>query len=180
MTVEETGFSGLLIVRPKVFEDDRGYFFETYKKQAFDERGLKIEIVQSNISRSDCGVVRGLHYQNPPFAQGKLVRVLRGRALDVAVDIRKDSPTYGKHFTLELSEENKCALWVPPGFAHGFRTLEDNTLFFYDCTGTYNKEAEGSILWNDPALGIDWGITDPVLSQRDADAPILAECNSLF
>jgi len=180
MQIEETGFSGLLIIRPKVFEDDRGYFFETYKKQAFDELGLKLEIVQSNISRSDSGVVRGLHYQNPPFAQGKLVRVLRGRALDVAVDIRRDSPTFGKHFAIELSEENKCALWVPPGFAHGFRTLEDNTLFFYDCTGTYNKEAEGSILWNDPALGIDWGITDPVLSQRDADAPILAECNSLF
>jgi len=180
MQIEETGISGLLIIRPKVFEDDRGYFFETYKKQAFDELGLKIEIVQSNISRSDSGVVRGLHYQNPPFAQGKLVRVLRGRALDVAVDIRRDSPTYGEHFTFELSEENKCALWVPPGFAHGFRTLEDNTLFFYDCTGTYNKEAEGSILWNDPALGIDWGITDPILSERDAKAPVLAHSNSLF
>lgn len=180
MEIEKTGFSGLLIIRPKVFEDDRGYFFETYKKQAFDELGLKLEIVQSNISRSDSDVVRGLHYQNPPFAQGKLVRVLRGRALDVAVDIRRDSPTYGKHFTFELSEENKCALWVPPGFAHGFRTLEDNTLFFYDCTGTYNKEAEGSILWNDPAMGIDWGITDPVLSERDAKAPMLAHCNSLF
>ena len=180
MTLEETGFEGLIIIRPRVFEDGRGYFFETYNKEAYDRAGLHLQIVQSNLSKSDRDVVRGLHYQNPPYAQGKLVRVLRGRALDVVVDIRKDSSTYGKHFTLELSEENKLALWVPPGFAHGFRTLEDETLFFYDCTGTYNKAAEGNILWNDPHLGIDWGIESPVLSDRDANAPSLATCNSLF
>lgn len=180
METERTEIDGLVIIRPKVFEDDRGYFFETYNRKAYEAHGLNLDIVQSNISRSDAGVVRGLHYQNPPHAQGKLVRVLRGRALDVALDIRKDSPTYGRHFSIELSEQNRTALWVPPGFAHGFRTLEDNTLFFYDCTGTYCKEAEGNILWNDPALGIDWGIENPVLSERDANAPVLAHCNSLF
>ncbi|MCF8258401.1 MAG: dTDP-4-dehydrorhamnose 3,5-epimerase [Flavobacteriales bacterium] len=180
MIIEETGLAGLLIIRPKVFEDGRGYFFETYNKKAYNDAGLHLDVVQSNISKSDNGVVRGLHYQNPPHAQGKLVRVLRGRALDVALDIRKESPTFGRHFALELSEDNKVAIWVPPGFAHGFRTLEDNTLFFYDCTGTYHKAAEGNVLWNDPALAIDWGISDPVLSERDANAPLLADCNSLF
>lgn len=180
MKLEETGFEGLVVVRPNVFEDGRGYFFETYNKVSFDHAGLPLDIVQSNISRSDRDVVRGLHYQNPPHQQGKLVRVLRGRAMDVVLDIRRDSATYGRHFMLELSEENKLALWVPPGFAHGFRTLEDNTLFFYDCTGTYNRSAEGCIRWNDPDLGIDWGIANPTLSDKDANAPFFTHCNSLF
>jgi dTDP-4-dehydrorhamnose 3,5-epimerase len=180
MEIVRTELEGLCIIHPAVFDDDRGYFFETYNKIVFDACGLPLDIVQSNISRSDAGVVRGLHFQNPPHAQGKLVRVLRGRALDVAVDIRRDSPTYGRHLAIELSEQNKTALWVPPGFAHGFRTLEDGTLFFYDCTGTYNKAAEGGILWNDPDLAIDWGIDSPILSERDANAPLLSDCKSLF
>ena len=180
MEIINTELEGLKIVRPRVFEDDRGYFFETFSKANFEAAGLPLAIVQSNISRSDIGVVRGLHYQNPPYAQGKLVRVLRGRALDVAVDIRRDSKTFGKHLIVELSEANKTALWVPPGFAHGFRTLEDNTLFFYDCTGVYNKAAEGCVLWNDPVLAINWGIDDPLLSVRDASAPLLKNCNSQF
>ncbi len=180
MVIEKTDLEGLLIIRSQVFEDGRGYFFETFNRKTYAEHGLDLNVVQSNISRSDAGVVRGLHYQNPPFEQGKLVRVLKGRALDVAVDIRRDSRTYGKHFTMELSEENKIALWIPPGFAHGFRTLEDGTLFFYDCTGQYNRAMEGCVLWNDPALGIDWGIENPKLSGRDASAPPLISCNSVF
>lgn len=180
MEVVETGFSGLVLIRPRVFEDARGYFFETFSRPGFAEHGLEIDIVQSNVSKSDKGVVRGLHYQNPPHAQGKLVRVFRGKVLDVVVDIRKGSETYGRHYSIELSEDNRCALWVPPGFAHGFHTLEDGTLFYYDCTGAYAPEHEGSIRWNDPALGIDWGIENPVLSPKDANAPLLSHCNSLF
>jgi dTDP-4-dehydrorhamnose 3,5-epimerase len=180
MEIQKTAIEGLLIIQPKVFQDSRGYFFETYNKGVFENLGLNLDIVQSNISQSDKGVVRGLHYQNPPFAQGKLVRVLRGSVLDVAVDIRKESPTYGQHLIVELSESNKTALWIPPGFAHGFRTMEDKTIFFYDCTGMYNKASEGSILWNDDTLGIDWGIATPSLSDKDANAPSFSACNNLF
>lgn len=180
MELIPTELSGLLILHPKVFEDERGYFFESFRKDAFDQIGVDIEVVQSNISKSDRGVVRGLHFQNPPHAQGKLVRVLRGSVLDVAVDIRKKSSTFGKHFSIELSESNKLGLWIPPGFAHGFHTLEDDTLFFYDCTARYNPTAEGGILWNDPELGIGWGIENPTLSGRDAEAPRLRDCISMF
>jgi dTDP-4-dehydrorhamnose 3,5-epimerase len=180
MEFEETGLKGLIVIRARVFEDSRGYFFESFNAGAFKAKGLDLSIAQTNISKSDKDVVRGLHYQNPPYAQGKLVRVLQGSVLDVAVDIRRSSPTFGHHFSVVLSGENKLGLWIPPGFAHGFRTLEDDTLFFYDCTATYNKEAEGNIRWNDPALGIDWGIKDPLLSDRDAQAPLMTDCNSLF
>jgi dTDP-4-dehydrorhamnose 3,5-epimerase len=180
MELITTDLSGLLILKPKVFEDERGYFFETFRQDAFQRFGVAIEVVQSNISKSDQGVVRGLHFQNPPHAQGKLVRVLRGSVLDVAVDIRKNSPTFGKSFSIELSESNKLGLWIPAGFAHGFHTLEDDTLFYYDCTALYNPAAEGGILWNDPELGIDWGIENPTLSAKDAAAPRLSDCISMF
>jgi len=180
MELLTTELSGLLVMRPRVFEDERGYFFESFRKDAFGNVGVDLEIVQSNVSKSDKGVVRGLHFQNPPHAQGKLVRVLRGSVLDVAVDIRKDSPTRGQHFSIELSEKNKLGLWIPPGFAHGFHTLEDGTLFFYDCTAMYNPASEGSILWNDPELGIDWGVENPTLSARDAAAPMFSDCISTF
>jgi dTDP-4-dehydrorhamnose 3,5-epimerase len=180
MELITTDLSGLLILKPKVFEDERGYFFETFRQDTFQRIGVAIEVVQSNISKSDRGVVRGLHFQNPPHAQGKLVRVLRGSVLDVAVDIRKNSPTFGKSFSIELSESNKLGLWIPAGFAHGFRTLEDDTLFYYDCTALYNPAAEGGILWNDPELGIDWGIENPTLSAKDAAAPRLSDCISMF
>lgn len=179
MELLTTDLNGLLVVKPKVFEDDRGYFFECFRKDAFKKAGLEIDIVQSNISKSDRGVVRGLHFQNPPSAQGKLVRVMRGSVLDVAVDIRKESPTFGRHFSIQLSETNKLGLWIPPGFAHGFHTLEDGTLFFYDCTSPYDPLSEGSVLWNDTDINIDWGITNPLLSARDSAAPRLRDCISM-
>jgi dTDP-4-dehydrorhamnose 3,5-epimerase len=180
MRIVETGLSGLLIIEAKVFHDPRGYFFEGFNKHSLGLHGLDIEIVQTNISKSQKGVVRGLHFQNPPFAQGKLIRVLQGAVLDVVVDIRTNSATYGQHFKLELSESNSLALWVPPGFAHGFKTLEDNTLFYYDCSQVYNKESEGSIRWNDPDLNIDWGIDNPILSIKDETSPLFKELVSKF
>lgn len=180
MRIVETGISGLKIVEPKIFGDDRGYFFESYNKRMFDDLGLEIDIVQTNVSKSTKGVVRGLHFQNPPCEQGKLIRVLKGAVLDVVVDIRKSSSTFGKSFQIELNDTNKYALWVPKGFAHGFKTLEDNTLFYYDCTGFYNKAAEGSIRWNDPQLNINWGIENPVLSEKDENAPLFSELQSQF
>lgn len=180
MTLTETGLSGLLIIEAKVFHDPRGYFFEGFNKRTLEAQGLNIDIVQTNISRSQKDVVRGLHFQNPPFEQGKLIRVLQGSVLDVVVDIRKDSATYGQHFKLELSEANSLALWVPPGFAHGFKTLDDNTLFYYDCTQVYNKESEGSIRWNDPDLNIDWGIENPILSGKDEVSPLFKRLTSKF
>ena len=129
--------------------------------------GLDLDFVQDNQSLSQKGVLRGLHFQNPPFAQGKLVRVIKGSVLDVAVDIRKDSPTYGEHFAIELSEENKTIFWIPPGFAHGFVTLEDDAIFTYKCTEVYNKESEGALVWNDPDIAIDWGVESPLVSDKD-------------
>jgi dTDP-4-dehydrorhamnose 3,5-epimerase len=180
MELIETGIDSLLIVRSKVFHDSRGFFFEGYNKKTWAEAGLNLDIVQTNISESQAGVVRGLHFQNPPFAQGKLIRVLKGAVLDVAVDIRKDSKSYGKAYSIELNEENKDALWVPPGFAHGFKTLRDNTLFYYDCTGTYHKESEGSLRWNDPDLGVNWDIESPILSEKDASAPLFKNFETQF
>jgi len=132
-------------------------------------------VAQTNISESQAGVVRGLHFQDPPFAQGKLIRVLKGSVLDVVVDIRKNSKTFGKYYAIELNEQNKLALWVPVGFAHGFKTLKNNTLFYYDCTAVYSKEHEVGIRWNDPEIGIDWGIDDPILSPKDKVAPLLKD-----
>jgi len=176
----DTGFEGLTVIGSQVFEDSRGYFYEGFNRDVLRNKGLDIEVVQTNISESQKNVVRGLHFQNPPFAQGKLIRALKGAVLDVVVDIRTDSPTYGRHFSIELSETNKQALWVPVGFAHGFRTLEDHTLFYYDCSQVYNRESEGSILWNDPELGIDWGIEDPVLSEKDRVALLFRQFESQF
>ena len=180
MKLIKTDIDSLLIVQSNVFSDARGFFFEGYNKKTWAEAGLDLDIVQTNISESQAGVVRGLHFQNPPYAQGKLIRVLKGAVLDVAVDIRKNSKSYGQHFAIELNEKNKDALWIPPGFAHGFRTLEDNTLFYYDCTGAYNKESEGSLRWNDPDLSIDWGIENPILSEKDACAPLFKDFTTQF
>lgn len=180
MNIIETGFEGLFIIESRVFHDSRGYFFEGYNKNALKDQGLDIEVSQTNISKSETNVVRGLHFQNPPFAQGKLIRVLKGAVLDVVVDIRTASATYGKYFAIELSEANFKALWVPVGFAHGFKTLEDDTLFYYDCTEVYNKEAEGSILWNDPTLNIDWNIEDPILSPKDESGQLFKDFDSRF
>ena len=167
MEIIKLPIEGLLVIKPKVFEDDRGHFFESWSKGAFSRYGLDLNFVQDNQSLSNKGVLRGLHFQNPPYAQGKLVRVIKGVVLDVALDIRKDSSTYGQHFSVELSEENKTIFWIPPGFAHGFLTMEDNTIFTYKCTGVYNKESEGSLLWNDTDLNIDWRIETPLVSDKD-------------
>jgi dTDP-4-dehydrorhamnose 3,5-epimerase len=180
MEIIKTNIPDLYIVKPTVFEDHRGYFFESYNKEVFLRHGIDQNFVQDNESKSQKNVLRGLHFQKPPFAQGKLVRVIRGSVLDVAVDIRKSSPTYGKWASIELTQENKWMYWVPPGFAHGFVTLEDNTTFFYKCTNMYNKESEGSILWNDPDLNIDWKISQPILSEKDITAPLFKDFISPF
>ncbi|MDR3412280.1 MAG: dTDP-4-dehydrorhamnose 3,5-epimerase [Formivibrio sp.] len=168
MKVIETGIAGLLIVEPRVFGDDRGFFLESWKRRAFAEIGIDIDFVQDNHSRSARGVLRGLHYQQPN-PQGKLVRVTAGRVWDVAVDLRAGSPTYGKWAGVELSAANKRLFWVPPGFAHGFVSLEDNTDFMYKCTAYYEPATEHALAWNDPALGVEWPLEgiEPALSAKD-------------
>ena len=180
MNIIETKIPGLKIIEPKVFGDERGYFLESYNANAFSEAGLETTYLQDNESRSGKGVLRGLHFQEPPYAQGKLVRVVRGAMLDVSVDIRIGSPTYGHWEAVELSEHNKRMLWVPPGFAHGVATLEDDTILVYKCTNVYNKASENSIRWNDPELNIDWGIIDPVISDKDKTAPMFNQLKSPF
>jgi len=180
MQIIETPIKDLLVIQPLVFRDERGYFFESFNHSRFLCYGLDLHFVQDNESKSQKGVLRGLHFQAPPYSQGKLVRVIKGSVMDVAVDIRKDSPTYGKHFDLVLTEENKTMLWIPPGFAHGFVTLEDDTIFSYKCTNLYNKESEGSIRWNDEKLNINWGIDDPILSEKDKVSPLFNEFVSPF
>ncbi|MBL8003174.1 MAG: dTDP-4-dehydrorhamnose 3,5-epimerase [Flavobacteriales bacterium] len=168
MQVEGTGLDGLLLIRPRVFADHRGYFYESFNEAAFRAAtGVDRHFVQDNESRSDKGVLRGLHFQLPPHAQGKLVRVVKGAVLDVCVDIRPESPTYGRHFKAVLDGDSKTMLYIPEGFAHGFHTLEDGTVFAYKCTAYYDKGSERTIRWDDPALGIDWGAEDPVLSEKD-------------
>lgn len=170
MKVTPTEIPDVVVIEPDVFGDNRGYFFESYSKAKFDAAGIHADFVQDNQSLSCRNVLRGLHFQNPPFEQGKLVRVISGSVLDVAVDIRKGSPYFGKWISRILSAENKAMMWVPPGFAHGFLTLDDNTVFSYKCTAYYRKDAEGVILWNDPVLNIQWGCNDPVVSGRDQNA----------
>lgn len=180
MIFEETYIKGLIIIKPTVFEDNRGFFFESYNKTNYSKLGLDAEFVQDNLSKSQRGVVRGLHFQSPPTAQGKLVQVIKGSVLDVAVDIRKDSNTYGKYFSIILSEQNKTQFYIPEGFAHGFATLEDDTIFSYKCTDVYNKDSEGSIIWNDKDLNIDWKIKDPIISDKDKIATSFQNLKSPF
>lgn len=182
MSIEivKTKIPDLYIIKPQVFEDNRGYFFESYNKNTFLKAGIDEHFVQDNESKSMKGVLRGLHFQKPPHAQGKLVRVVRGAVLDVAVDLRKSSPAFGHWDSVELTEKNKWMYWIPPGFAHGFVTLEDNTIFSYKCTDVYNKESEASILWNDPTLNIDWKTAQPVLSEKDQTGIPFREFESPF
>ena len=180
MEIVKTKIPDLYIIKPTVFTDKRGYFFESYNKQAFLRNGIDQNFVQDNESKSAKGVLRGLHFQKPPFAQGKLVRVMHGAVLDVAVDLRNGSPTYGQWVAVELNHDNKWMYWIPPGFAHGFVTLEDDTVFFYKCTNVYNKESEGSILWNDPDLNIDWKVDNPTLSEKDLVSPSFKDFISPF
>lgn len=180
MHFEKTEIEGLLIIKPKVFEDERGHFFESFNKEVFYKNGLDLDFVQDNQSLSQKGVLRGLHFQCPPYAQGKLIRVIQGSVLDVAVDIRKSSKTYGQYFKIILSAQNKTMIYIPEGFAHGFLTLEDNTIFSYKCTKFYHKESEESLLWNDSELGIDWGIKTPILSDKDKVAQPFISFKSPF
>ena len=180
MKIIPTPLNGLMVIQPKVFEDPRGYFFESYNKELFHAHGLDTEFMQDNQSLSQKNVLRGLHFQNPPHAQAKLVRVVTGSVLDVAVDIRKNSPTYGNYFSETLSEKNKMMMFIPEGFAHGFLVLEDDTIFSYKCSTLYNKESEEALLWNDPDLAIHWGIKNPVLSEKDRVAKRFAYFTSKF
>src|ERR1700754_2349776 len=178
MKVVATALPEVVIIEPKLFGDERGFFLETYQLDRYVENGIARPFVQDNLSRSRYGVLRGLHLQNP-LTQGKLVSVLRGRVLDVAVDVRRGSPTFGRHVAVELSEENRRQLWVPRGFAHGFVVLSETADFFYKCDDLYSPKDEISIRWNDPAIGIDWGVEEPSLSAKDADAPLLTDVKNL-
>ena len=183
MEVLKTAIEGLLIIDPTVFGDSRGYFFESYNKQRFNEAtGLDIDFVQDNQSKSCYGVLRGLHFQKPPYAQSKLVRCVRGKVLDVAVDIRKSSPTFGKYIAVELTEDNHRQLFIPHGFAHGFVVLSEEAIFQYKCDNFYHKESEGAIAWNDPEINIDWSIPfdDVMLSDKDKVNPLLKDAEWLF
>ena len=180
MEITKYHIQGLLTIEPTVFGDNRGYFFESFNNDKFDAEVPNVSFVQDNQSMSHNGVLRGLHFQRPPFEQGKLVRVIQGSVLDVAVDIRKGSPTYGQHKSILLSGENNLQFWIPPGFAHGFLTLEDNTIFSYKCTGQYSKESEGSILWNDKDLNINWNISSPIISEKDQIAETFKQFKSPF
>lgn len=165
----ETEIEGAVILEPDVFGDARGFFKESYNREQFAALGLNWDFVQDNVSYSTKGILRGLHFQAPPYQQGKLVSVMQGEVVDVAVDIRKSSPTYGQHLAVRLSGDNHRMFYVPPGFAHGFQVLSDSCYFCYKCTGSYNRAAEGGLMWNDPDLGIDWPITDPLISDKDKE-----------
>jgi len=182
MEVIKTAIEGLLIIKPRIFNDERGYFYESYNKQKFTDAGIAVEFVQDNQSFSHKGAIRGLHGQANPFAQSKLVRVINGKVLDVAVDIRKGSPTYGRHVSIELSANNKLQFFIPAGFLHGFSTLVNDTIFTYKVNNYYDKASEIGVLWNDRSLGIDWGIAhdDVLLSPKDELLPAFGTFKSPF
>jgi len=182
MTITTTPLAGCIVLTPRVFNDERGYFFETFNERAFNEAvGREVHFVQDNQSYSTKGVLRGLHFQKGEHSQAKLVRVTKGEVLDVAVDLRKCSPTYGQHYSTILSEENHCQFFVPRGFGHAFLVLSDDAIFQYKCDNYYNKEAEGGIFYADPALGIDWQFaeSDLVISAKDKELPFLADAGDL-
>jgi dTDP-4-dehydrorhamnose 3,5-epimerase len=181
MRLIETGLPGLALLEPKVFRDERGFFLESYSEAAFDSLGIRARFVQDNHAYSrQAGVLRGLHFQRPPFAQAKLVWVVRGSVLDVALDLRRDSPTFGRHFSVELSAENMKRLFIPRGFAHGYATLEPDTEFLYKVDAPFSPQADAGILWNDPDLGISWPVAEPVLSPKDRLLPRLRDFDSPF
>ena len=180
MTIEKTSIEGLLIIRPDVFNDDRGYFFESFSFKKYEEHGINFNFVQDNISKSKKGTVRGLHYQVGARAQGKLCQVIKGEVLDVAVDIRFGSPSFGKYVSVALSEENHKQLWIPPGFAHGFSVLSEEAVFHYKCTDYYSKQDERAILFNDSDLHIDWQTETPIVSDKDKQAKLFGEIERNF
>ena len=182
MEVIKTEIEGVVIIEPRIFNDERGYFYESFSQREFEEKVCRTTFVQDNQSKSSYGVLRGLHFQKPPYSQSKLVRCIKGAVLDVAVDIRKGSPTFGKHVAVELSEENHRQLFIPRGFAHGFAVLTPEAVFQYKCDNYYNKESEGSVAWNDPQLAIDWRIpADKVLlSEKDKLGKNITDAEYLF
>lgn len=182
MEIIKTSIDGVVIIQPRLFTDERGYFFESFSQREFDEKIRPIRFVQDNESKSSYGVLRGLHFQKPPFAQSKLVRVIKGAVLDVAVDIRKGSPTFGQHVAVELTEENHLQFFIPRGFAHGFSVLSDEVVFQYKCDNFYAPQHEGALAWDDPDLGIDWKIPAErvVLSEKDKMHPRLKDAEWLF
>ena len=182
MNVIKTDIPDVVIIEPRVFGDHRGYFFESFSEKDFSENVREVKFVQDNESKSCYGVLRGLHFQKPPHAQAKLVRVVRGRVLDVAVDVRKGSPTFGKHVAVELTEDNHRQLFIPRGFAHGFAVLSEEAVFQYKCDNYYAPQSEGSVLWNDPEIGIEWGIPegDVILSDKDTRSPLLKDLGDFF
>ena len=180
MEIRKTDIEGLLIITLNSYSDNRGSFLETYNKKTFAAKGMTMDFVQDNQSISRKGVVRGLHLQAPPFAQGKLVRVVQGAAIDVAIDLRKDSPTFMKHVKVKLSAETPTLFWIPEGFAHGFVALEDNTIFQYKVTNHYDKNSEMAIRWNDPTLNIDWETEYPIVSEKDEENPLFEDFVSPF
>lgn len=177
MEIIKTAIEGVIIIEPDIFRDERGYFFEAFNQQEFEKKVCKTTFVQDNESKSSYGVIRGLHFQKPPFAQSKLVRVIKGSVLDVAVDIRKDSPTFGQHVAVELTEKNHKQFFIPKGFAHGFAVLSDEVVFQYKCDEFYHPESEGAIAWDDPELKIDWQISKEkvILSEKDKKHKKLSE-----
>lgn len=181
MQIIHTPIEGLVILEPRIFHDTRGYFYESYNQQKMKELGIDTIFVQDNQSYSQKGVIRGLHFQKPPFAQAKLVRVIKGKVLDVAVDIRKSSPTYGQHFSIILTGENHRQFLIPEGFAHGFVALEDDSIFTYKCSQFYHKEAEMSIRYNDPTLNINWGLDEtPIMTEKDLCGVLFDQFNTPF
>lgn len=181
MQIIHTPIEGLVILEPRIFHDTRGYFYESYNQQKMKELGIDTIFVQDNQSYSQKGVIRGLHFQKPPFAQAKLVRVIKGKVLDVAVDIRKSSPTYGQHFSIILTGENHRQFLIPEGFAHGFVALEDDSIFTYKCSQFYHKEAEMSIRYNDPTLNINWGLDNaPIMTEKDLCGVLFDQFNTPF
>ena len=182
MNVIKTDIEGVVIIEPKIFDDSRGYFFESFSQREFDEKVAPIVFLQDNESKSSYGVMRGLHFQKPPYTQSKLVRCVKGAVLDVAVDIRKDSPTYGKHVAVELTEDNHRQLFIPKGFAHGFAVLSDVAVFQYKCDDFYHPEADGGISILDESLGIDWRIPmdKAILSDKDTKHPLLKDFDTPF
>ena len=182
MEVIKTDIEGVVIIEPRIFRDDRGYFYESFSQREFEEKVYRTTFVQDNQSKSSYGVLRGLHFQKPPYCQNKLVRCIKGAVLDVAVDLRKGSPTFGKHVAVELTEENHRQLFVPRGFAHGFAVLSEEAVFQYKCDNFYNKESEGAIAWDDPELAIDWRIPadKALLSEKDKLNKSIKEADFLF
>ncbi|QIX61888.1 dTDP-4-dehydrorhamnose 3,5-epimerase [Hymenobacter lutimineralis] len=180
MEIKYHALAGIIELTPRLFTDARGSFFESFNARRFAEVGIEGDWVQDNQSLSSRGVLRGLHFQRPPYAQAKLLRVASGRVLDVTVDLRRNSPTYGQHLSVELDAERCNMLYVPVGFAHGFLTLADNTRFIYKCSDYYQPSAEGGLRWNDPTLGISWGLEEPVVSEKDEVLPFLRDFESPF